>query len=290
MHDHSHSRKSNIGTAILLNVSFTIIEIIGGLLTNSLAILSDALHDFGDSIVLISAWFAEKKAEQGPDAKRTFGYARVSLFSALFSGVILTAGSVFILFQAIPRLLEPEAVYAPGMILLAIIGIVFNGIGALRLKKGASLNEKVLTWHLLEDVLGWSAVLIGAILILIFDLPILDPFLTIGYTLFILWGVTKRMKEVANVLLQGVPAEVNIEALKNDVRSVEGVIGMHDVHVWSLEGQTNVLSAHVIVHPQSIDDAHSIQRNIKDVLRKQHRIEHSTIELETEATCTGDDC
>lgn len=290
MHDHKHGRSGNIGMAIILNVSFTIIEIIGGILTNSLAILSDALHDFGDSIVLISAWFAEKKAAKGPDAKRTFGYARLSLFSALFSGVVLAAGSIFILFQAIPRLLSPEPVYAQGMIALAVVGIIFNGIGVLRLKRGASLNEKVLTWHLLEDVLGWTAVLVGAVLIYLFDMPILDPILTIGYTTFILWGVTRRMREVANVLLQGVPAEVDIEALKIDIRKVEGVQNVHDVHVWSLDGETNVLTAHVAVASQSIDDAYTIQRRIKDRLHDQHHIEHSTIELETEATCTGDDC
>lgn len=289
MHDHSHSRGKNIKVAILLNVSFTIIEIIGGILTNSLAILSDALHDFGDSVVLISAWFAEKKAEQGPDAKRTFGYARVSLFSALLSGAVLTAGSIFILFQAIPRLLEPEAVYAPGMIVLAIIGIVFNGIGALRLKRGASMNEKVLTWHLLEDVLGWCAVLVGSILIYLFNIPILDPLMTIGYTLFILWGVTRRMREVSNILLQGVPLHINIDAMKKDLLAIPGVQQVHDIHVWSLEGATDVFSGHIVVDEERLADRAITKSCVNDVLKKHH-IEHSTIELEDSSECSGNDC
>lgn len=289
MHDHSHSRQKNIKVAILLNVSFTIIEIIGGILTNSLAILSDALHDFGDSVVLISAWFAEKKAEQGPDAKRTFGYARISLFSALFSGAVLTAGSIFILFQAIPRLLEPEPVYAPGMILLAIIGIVFNGMGALRLKRGASMNEKVLTWHLLEDVLGWGAILVGAILIQLFDIPILDPLMTIGYSLFILWGVTRRMKEVSNILLQGVPLHINIEAMKKDVLAIPGVQQVHDIHVWSLDGATDIFSGHIVVDEERLAARATTKSHINEVL-KRHHIEHSTLELESPTECSGDDC
>lgn len=290
MHNHDHSSQKNIKTALLLNVSFTIIELIGGLLTNSLAILSDALHDLGDSVVLGLALFAEHKAQKGPDAKRTFGYARLSVFSALASGAVLIGGSLFILSEAIPRLLNPQSVHAPGMMALAVVGIFFNTLGALRLRKGAGVNEKVLSWHLLEDVLGWVAVLIGGALIYLFDLPILDPILTIGFTLFILWGVFRSMRQVANVLLQGVPAEINIETLKADIRNIDGVLGVHDLHVWSLEGKTNVLTAHVVVAPQSIDEAYALQRVIKKRLHDSHRIEHSTIELETEATCTGDDC
>jgi cobalt-zinc-cadmium efflux system protein len=133
-------------------------------------------------------------------------------------------------------------------------------------------------------------VLIGGGLIYLFDIPIIDPILTVGFTLFILWGVVRSMREVANVLLQGVPAKLNLDALKDDVKSMDGVIGIHDVHVWSLEGKTNILTAHVVVQPQSIDEAYRLQRLIKDKLHASHNIDHSTIELETEATCTGNDC
>lgn len=145
MAGHNHDGSKNIRTAIFLNVCFTVIELIGGLLTNSLAILSDALHDFGDTIVLSLSWYAEKKSKQGPDEKRTYGYARLSVFSALASGAVLIGGSLFIVSQAIPRLLNPEAVNAPGMMLLAVVGIIFNGIGALRLRKGEGVNEKMLS-------------------------------------------------------------------------------------------------------------------------------------------------
>lgn len=290
MHNHNHSSQKNIRTAFFLNVTFTIIEFIGGIFTNSLAIMSDALHDFGDSIVLGVAWFAEKKSSKGPDATHTFGHARLSVFSALLSGAVLIGGSLFILSQAIPRLLNPEAVHAKGMIILAVVGIVMNGLGALRLRNGKGLNEKVLTWHLFEDVLGWVGVLIGGVLIYFFDWPILDPILTIGFTVFILYGVVRSMREVLNILSQGVPKEISLTAVKDDLKTMKGVLDVHDVHIWSLEGTTNVLSAHIVVHPQTIDEAQEIQKMVKNRLHDTHRIEHSTIELETETTCTGDNC
>lgn len=289
-HNHNDSSQKNIKTALLLNVSFTIIEFVGGIFTNSLAILADALHDLGDSVVLGLALYAEKKSKKGSDAVRTFGYARLSVLSAMVSGAVLIGGSLYILSEAIPRLLNPEAVNAPGMMILAVIGIFFNALGALRLRKGEGINEKVLSWHLLEDVLGWTAVLIGGALIYFFDLPIIDPIVTILFTLFILWGVVRSMREVVNLLLQGVPAKVNLETLKSDLAAMEGILGVHDVHVWSLEGKTNILTAHVVVHPQSIDEAHEFQRKIKERLHDKHHIEHSTIELETEEKCTGNNC
>jgi len=290
MNRHSHDSQGNIKIALFLNIGFTIIELIGGLLTNSLAILSDALHDFGDTIVLSLAWYAEKKSKQGPDEKRTYGYARLSVFSALVSGAVLIGGSLFIISQAIPRLLNPEAVNAPGMMILAVIGIIFNGIGAFRLKKGEGISERVLSWHLFEDVFGWTAILIGGGLIYLFDLPILDPVLTIGFTLFILWGVIRSMGEVSNILLEGVPQQVNLKALKSDILQFEGVLGLHDVHVWSLEGKTNVLSGHVIIKPQSVDEGRTIQQNVKAMLKEKHDIEHATIELETDGSCEEKNC
>lgn len=291
MHDHSHhSTQENIKLALLLNVSFTVVELVGGLLTNSLAILSDALHDLSDSLVLGLALVAEKKSKKGPDAKRTFGYARLPVLSAVVSGTVLIGGSLYILSEAIPRLLDPQGVQSTGMIILAVFGISFNALGALRLRKGGSVSEKVLSWHLVEDVLGWIAVLIGGVLISIFDMPIFDPILTIGFSLFILSGVVRSMREVANILMQGVPAEVDIEALKADLISIDGAIGIHDVHVWSLDGKANVFTAHVVVPPQALDTANHLLQRIKGRLHTNHGIQHSTIEFETADMCNGSDC
>lgn len=163
-HHHSHSHHhgtKNISLAFFLNLGFCIIELIGGLLTNSVAILSDALHDFGDSVALGLAWVFQKKSEQKPDDKYTYGYRRFSLLSAIINSIILVAGSAFVLFESIKRIIEPAETNAKGMLLLAILGVAVNGVAILRLRKGGSVNERVVSLHLMEDVLGWVAVLIG---------------------------------------------------------------------------------------------------------------------------------
>ncbi len=290
MQSHKHNnREKNIKIAIFLNVSFTIIEIIGGLWTNSLAILSDALHDFGDSIALITALVAEKKAKKPADAKRTYGYQRLSLFSALFAGIVLVAGSLFILSVAIPRLLNPEHINAPGMIGLAIVGITINGIGMWRLKKGQSQNEKVISWHLLEDVLGWSIILIGGIIIYFWDSHIIDPIMTLGFTVFVLWGVVRNLKGTFNIFMQGVPEHIDIDKIKQSLSDVKGVKKVHDIHIWSLEGETDIFSGHIVVEETILQNPDKIKKELKRILSHNH-IEHSTIELESEDLCSGIDC
>lgn len=285
----SDRREQNIKTAVFLNVAFTAIEVAGGIWTNSLAILSDALHDFGDSIALIASWFAERKAKKPPDKKRTFGYQRLSLFSALFVAIVLVAGSLFILSKAIPRLFAPEHTNAPGMIGLALLGVVVNGIGVWRLKKGQSQSEKVLSWHLLEDVLGWLVILIGGIIIQFWDSHIIDPIMTIGFTAFIFWGVSKNLKSTFNIFMQGVPAHIDIEGVRQALNGIKGVKGVHDIHIWSLEGETDIFTGHIVVAERYLRHPNAIRKKIKDMLAKHH-IEHSTIEIESEQFCSGIEC
>ena len=283
-------REKRVGFAAFFNVCFTFIELIGGFWTNSLAILSDALHDFGDSIALISSWFFERGAKKSPDLNRTFGYQRLSIFSAILSSSILIGGSLIIIVQAIPRLFNPQLVNSFGMLGIAIMGIVFNGIGFLLLKKGESLNEKVLSWHLLEDVLGWFGILIGGIIIYIWDFNVIDPLITIGLTMFILYNVLKNLREVINILLQGVPKHINLEAVKKEIISLKGIIGIHDVHIWSLEGETDIFTSHIVLDDKTLkNQSEKIKSKIKKILEKNH-IEHSTIELESEYKCSGMVC
>ena len=283
-------REERVRFAAFLNIAFTILEIVGGLWTNSLAILSDALHDFGDSIALLASWLFERGARRSPDTSRTFGYQRLSLFSALFSASILIGGSVVIIFQAIPRLVNPELVNAFGMVGIAIIGIIFNGAGFFLLKKGESLNEKVLSWHLLEDVLGWVGILVGGVIIYFWKFYLLDPIMTIGLTAFILYNVTKNLREAINILLQGVPKHINLEAVKKDIKAIKGVLGIHDIHIWSLEGETDVFTGHVVLDDETLKkQPEQTKQTIKETLEKHH-IEHSTIELESKYYCSGTVC
>ncbi|PVX24548.1 MAG: cation transporter [Candidatus Bathyarchaeum sp.] len=283
-------REKRVRFAAFLNIAFTVLEIVGGFWTNSLAILSDALHDFGDSIALLVSWLFERGAKRSPDSSRTFGYQRLSLFSALFSASILIGGSIVIIFQAIPRLLNPETVNATGMVGIAVVGIMFNGAGFFLLKKGESLNEKVLSWHLLEDMLGWVGILVGGIIIYFWSFYILDPILTIGLTAFILYNVTKSLKEAINILLQGVPKHINLEAVKRDITAINGVIGIHDIHIWSLEGETDVFTAHIVLDNETLKkQPEQAKQTIKEAL-KRHHIEHSTIEIESKYQCAGMVC
>ena len=283
-------REERVRLAALLNIIFTILELVGGFWTNSLAILSDALHDFGDSIALIGSWLFERGARRSPDTNRTFGYQRLSLFSSLFAASILIGGSIFIIFQAIPRLFNPELVNAFGMVGIAIIGIIFNGAGFFLLKKGESLNEKVLSWHLLEDLLGWVAILMGGVFIFFWKIYILDPLLTIGLTVFILYNVTTSLREAINILMQGVPKHINLDDVKKDLTLIKGVLGIHDIHIWSLEGETDIFTAHVILDDEALEkQPEETKKVIKEILLKHH-IEHSTIEIESKYYCTGIIC
>jgi cobalt-zinc-cadmium efflux system protein len=283
-------REARVRFAAFVNFTFTIVEIIGGLYTNSLAILSDALHDFGDSIALLVSWIFERGAKKAPDARYTFGYQRLSLFSALFSASVLVGGSIVIIVEAIPRFFSPESVNAFGMVGFAVVGIAFNGAGYFLLKRGESINEKVLSWHLLEDVLGWIGILIGGIAIYFWKFYMIDQIITVALTVFILYNVARNLREAISILLEGVPKHINLEAVKKDIKSIKGVLDLHDIHIWSLEGETDVFSAHVVVDDETLEKQSVQTRQIIKQTLEKHHIEHSTIELEGEGQCTGVVC
>ena len=283
-------REKRVRFAAFLNVAFTVLELIGGIWTNSLAILSDSLHDLGDSIALLVSWLFERGAKRSPDTSRTFGYQRLSLFSAFFASSILVAGSLIIILQAIPRFFNPEIVNASGMVGIAVIGIIFNGAGFFLIKRGESLNEKVLSWHLLEDVLGWVGILVGGIIIYFWKFYLLDPILTVGLTAFILYNVSKNLREAINILLEGVPKHINLEAVKRDITAINGILGIHDIHIWSLEGETDIFTAHAVLDDETLKNRpDETKLAIKEALLKHH-IEHSTIEIESKYHCTGMVC
>lgn len=284
-----HDRVKNIKIAVILNVGFTAFEIIGSILTNSLALLSDALHDAGDSVTLTSSLILEKKAKKGPDKIRTFGYGRLSMFSAVISAIFLIVGSVFILLQAVPRIFNPEHVDGFGMMWMAVIGIAVNLIAFLKVRSGHSVNENIISWHMLEDVLGWVAILFGSILIQFWDNHQIDSILTIGITAFIMFGVFRNLRKSFNIFLQGVPDYIDLKKVKQVILSIKGVKKLHDVHVWSMDGENNVFTGHVVIDKNSLKHMDMIKKEVKKNLEKCH-IEHSTIEIENEDFCSGGEC
>ncbi len=289
-HEHNHSVK-NIRTAFFLNFGFTIIEIIGGLLTNSMAILSDALHDLGDSLSLGISWYLQKKSDRkGEDNNFTFGYKRFSLLGALINSIILIVGSLFILTQAVPRLLNPQPIEAGGMLILAILGIAVNGMAVLRLQRGKSMNEKVVTWHLLEDVLGWVAVLVVSIVLLFKDIPILDPILSIMITVYVLYNVIRNLKKTLRIFLEAVPDDIDFKEVKTKIASLSGIRSTHHTHLWSLDGEQNALSTHIVVENSlSRTEVISIKQQIQEFVEELN-LQHLTIQVDYEdETCCMDD-
>ena len=244
-HPHAHTASNRIGWAFFLNVSFTIIELIGGVLTNSTAILADAVHDLGDSLSIGLAWLLSKLSSKRADGVFTYGYHRFSLFGALINGFVLIAGSLWVLSEALPRLLQPELPDAVGMFWLAILGVAVNGYAAYKLSHGKTLNERVLNLHLLEDVLGWVAVLVVAVVLMFVDWPILDPLLSIAFTLFILVNVCRNVYSAVALLMQATPDKDLHQQVLAEFLAVDDVREAHHVHIWSLDGEHHVLTAHL---------------------------------------------
>ena len=279
-HDHSHDSTGDLRLAFILNLSFTIIEIAGGIWTNSLAILSDAIHDLGDSLSLGMAWYLETYARKDKDKKYSYGYRRYSLLSALINTVVLIVGSVFILSRAVTRLFNPESVDAKWMILFAVLGIIVNGLAMLRLRGGKSLNAQVVAWHLIEDVLGWVAVLIMSIVLLFTDLYILDPIFSILITSFVLYNVIKNLRKTLALFLQAVPENMDLEKIENRLLAIDNVCSSHHTHIWSMDGEHHVLTTHLVVEEDtSQGEVLCIKEDINQ-LSKEMGFLHTTVEIE----------
>jgi cobalt-zinc-cadmium efflux system protein len=282
-HAHSHTKdmsSNRIGWAFFLNLGFTIIEFIGGWLTNSTAIMSDAVHDLGDTLSIGSAWVLNKLGKKQANNEFSYGFRRLSLFGALLNSLVLIVGSIWVMTEALPRLFNPVMPAAEGMLLLAIFGVCVNGFAAYKLSGGETLNERVLNWHLLEDVLGWVAVLIVSIVLMFIELPILDPLLSIAFTLFILVNVARNLWTTLKLFAQSSPDLELTNKVKQTLLTLNHVADLHHFHLWSLDGESHVLTAHLQLDQRL--DVHQ-QELLKSELKQQlatFSLEHTTIELE----------
>ncbi|WP_313382287.1 cation diffusion facilitator family transporter [Proteiniphilum saccharofermentans] len=281
-HDHhyGHTDVKNIRAAFFLNLSFTIIELVGGLITNSVAILSDAVHDLGDSFSLGLSWYFQKVAKRPRTKEYTYGYKRFSLLGAVINSVVLLVGSILILTHAIPRLFNPQHPDVKGMLLLAVLGVIINGMAVLRLRKGSSINERVVSLHLLEDVLGWLAVLVGAGIMYFVDAPFIDPLLSILISLYILYNVYRNIRQSLRIILQGSPSHLDMEEVKRSLLEIGEVQDVHDLHAWSVDGEYNVMTVHVVLRSAlPMEAQHRLKLEIRDKLLSMG-VQHCTIEFE----------
>ena len=279
-HNHNHQITDDIKLAFFLNFSFAILEIFGGLWTNSLAIVSDAVHDLGDSVSLGLAWYLEKYSNKKSDRAFSYGYRRLSSLAALINILILFIGSLYVISQAIPRVLNPEPTDAKGMILFAVLGVAVNGLAMLRLTKTSSLNARVVAWHLLEDALGWVAVLIVSVALLFTDIYILDPILSILIAVYILYNAIANLRQTLLLFLQAVPENIDIQQLETSIVALEKVNSLHHTHVWSLDGEHHVLTTHVVIENDTTrEEVLSIKGTIQHLGEELH-LEHITVEIE----------
>jgi cobalt-zinc-cadmium efflux system protein len=255
---HHHGAVNNIKMAFFLNLFFSVFEIIGGLWVGSLAIVADAIHDFGDSISLGVAWFLEGYANKTRDDRFNFGYRRFSLLSALISGIVITAGSAVIINEAIRRFSEPHVPSGLPMMIFAVFGIAVNGAAAWRVSHGSTQNEKMLTWHLIEDIAGWGLVLVGGGVIYFTGWTWVDPVLALALAVFVSFNVIKHLKETAYLFLQGRPGNFDEDKFLSEASKAPGVELIDHLAVWSLDGETSVLSARLHLH--SCSDPLEIER------------------------------
>ena len=277
--------EKNILFAFILNLVFSIFEFFGGIFTNSVAILSDSIHDMGDAVSIGVSFFLEKKSKKKPDNNYTYGYIRYSVLGGLVTTVILLAGSILVIYNAMGRIINPVEVNYKGMIIFAIIGVVMNFIATYLTREGDSINQKSVNLHMLEDVLGWVVVLMGAIIMNFTDIRIIDPIMSIGVALFILINTLKSLKQILDLFLEKTPQNINIGHLKNHLQEIDGVNDIHHIHIWSIDGYNNYATMHIVTKSNNI-------KKIKEEIRKklaEHGICHAILETEDEA-CEDIEC
>jgi len=295
-HDHAHGHShgasgGGLGIAFLLNSLFAVVELVGGLLTNSVSILSDALHDAGDSLSIALAWILERRSHRKADAAYTFGYRRLSILSALILSAVLLAGAVAMGYFAIGRLRHPEPVHARGMLALAVLGILVNSVAAWRVSRRSDLQHRAVSLHFIEDILGWVAVLVGAIVIHFTAWVWIDPALSIAIALWVSINAFRNGREALHILLQGGPPGIREAELTRLLLAEPGVSGIHDLHLWTLDGHFHVLTAHVeVAGNPDLSALDEVKTRLRRITSELH-IPHATFEIEPQgAGCTLRDC
>ena len=274
----------NILIAFILNLGFSIFEFIGGAFTNSIAIISDSIHDLGDSISIGLSYFLEKKSKRRPNSKYTYGYVRYSVIGSFITTFILLVGSIFVIVGAIDRIKNPQDVNYNGMIIFAIFGVIINFIASYVTKGGNSLNQKSVNLHMLEDVLGWVIVLIGSVIMKFTSFKIIDPVLSIFVALFILKNAISNLKIILDLFLEKTPNGISIEKIKEHIIKIDGVKDVHHIHIWSIDGYNNYSTMHIVCDTNN--------KKVKELVKEElkcHGIGHTTIELEDECECCHDD-
>ncbi len=261
-------------TAFILNLFFSAFEFVGGIFTGSVAIISDALHDLGDALSIGISFFLEKRSKKAPDEKYTFGYGRYSVLGGFITTSILLLGSVIMIFRAVGKLFDPSDINSGGMLIFAIVGVAVNLIAAIITKDQNSVNQRAVNLHMLEDVLGWICVLIGAVIIKLTNVTLIDPLLSIAVSLFILYEALRNLKEIFAVFLEKTPEDVSISEIKKRITSLAEVREVKDFRIITTDGERHFAAVRIT----ALNNSNTLKEEIRKIL-KEYKIEHSIIEV-----------
>jgi cobalt-zinc-cadmium efflux system protein len=287
-HTHDHFGK-NLLWATLLNVVITIFQIIGGLLSNSLALISDAIHNLGDALAVFIAFIANKISKKDPTYSKTFGYKRVEILAALLNALILVIICAILIYESIERIQEPKEIRADIMLIVAIVGLIANLVSVFILHKDSrkNINVKAAYLHLLGDTFSSVAVIVVGIIIFYKDIIWLDPLITILISIYLFKHTFSIIKETVNILMQGTPANLDIKDIQKHVESFDEVANIHHVHLWNLTDKDIHFECHIETNSNfKLSEINVIRKKIEKALHNQFEISHFTLQFEYEA-CKG---
>ncbi len=279
-HDHSRTNKRALAVVLALTGTYMVVEIVGGLLTGSLALLADAAHMASDNLAIALALFAFWLSSKPSTPDRSFGYKRAEILAALANGIAIVAVSLWIFFEAAGRFSEPPEVLGGWMLAVAVVGLFVNVAGATILARsaGENLNMQGAFRHVLADLLGSVGVIAAAGVIILTGWTYADPIISVGVGVLVLASSWKLLKEPMNILLEATPSDINAAELGRWMASSPGVAEIHDLHVWTITSGFPALSAHILVGEE--EDCHARRREVEEMLRERYGIEHTTLQVD----------
>jgi cobalt-zinc-cadmium efflux system protein len=285
---HSHSHAHGMGTgrilwwSLIATFAFVCVQLVAGFRAHSLALLSDAGHNFTDALALLLAWFGFHLQSKPANEIKTFGYHRAGVLAAFVNALTLLALAAFIFYESYERLMSPQPVHEIVMLVVAAVGLLLNGgiMWGLRVAQRHDINIRSAFVHMLGDLVGSIGIIVGAVVIRVTGWEQVDPILSILIGVLIIWTAWDIIKESLNILLEGLPRGLKLQSVIGEMRGVEGVLGVHDLHIWSLGSSAHALSCHVLIEdvPPSASDC--ILRRINDVLAERFHIHHTTVQFE----------
>lgn len=290
-HNHEKDLKGKkLLLVTLLNLSITIVQVIGGILSNSLSLLSDALHNLGDSSAIFIAFLAGKRSSKQPDKRKTYGYKRVEIIAAFFNGIVLIVLCLSLFIEAYERFIDPKPIKGLVMLIVASFGLLANLISVLVLQKSKdkNLNIKAAYMHLMGDTLSSVAVIVGGIAIWLLNLDWIDPIITVLVGIYIIWHTYSVVKESIDILMQAVPANINIDEIKYKVEELTEIDNIHHIHVWKLDDHQINLEAHInLTNNVKMLDMMQTKEKVENLLHNVFGIGHITLQMGYNC-CNGD--